>query len=58
MNVIAFGATGMVGQGVQRECLLEPRRPPCHDSRPNHDRHGAPKQILESPDIAAIAPMS
>jgi uncharacterized protein YbjT (DUF2867 family) len=24
MNVIAFGATGMVGQGVLRECLLDP----------------------------------
>lgn len=24
MNVILFGATGMVGQGVLRECLLEP----------------------------------
>jgi uncharacterized protein YbjT (DUF2867 family) len=25
MNVILFGATGMVGQGVLRECLLDPR---------------------------------
>ena len=25
MNVIVFGATGMVGQGVLRECLLDPR---------------------------------
>jgi uncharacterized protein YbjT (DUF2867 family) len=25
MNVILFGATGMVGQGVLRECLLNPR---------------------------------
>jgi uncharacterized protein YbjT (DUF2867 family) len=24
MNVILFGATGMVGQGVMRECLLDP----------------------------------
>jgi len=24
MNVILFGATGMVGQGVLRECLLDP----------------------------------
>ena len=24
MNVIIFGATGMVGQGVLRECLLDP----------------------------------
>jgi uncharacterized protein YbjT (DUF2867 family) len=25
MKIILFGATGMVGQGVLRECLLEPR---------------------------------
>ena len=25
MKVILFGATGMVGQGVMRECLLDPR---------------------------------
>ncbi|MGD1068697.1 MAG: epimerase [Bryobacteraceae bacterium] len=25
MNVILFGSTGMVGQGVLRECLLDPR---------------------------------
>jgi len=24
VNVILFGATGMVGQGVLRECLLDP----------------------------------
>src|ERR1700733_27449 len=24
MNVLIFGATGMVGQGVLRECLLDP----------------------------------
>src|ERR1700726_2355625 len=24
MNIILFGATGMVGQGVMRECLLDP----------------------------------
>ena len=25
MNVILFGATGMIGQGVLRECLLDPK---------------------------------
>ena len=25
MNVLIFGATGMVGQGVLRECLRDPR---------------------------------
>jgi uncharacterized protein YbjT (DUF2867 family) len=24
MNILLFGATGMVGQGVLRECLLDP----------------------------------
>jgi uncharacterized protein YbjT (DUF2867 family) len=24
MKVVLFGATGMVGQGVLRECLLDP----------------------------------
>jgi hypothetical protein len=24
MNVILFGATGMVGQGILRECLVDP----------------------------------
>jgi uncharacterized protein YbjT (DUF2867 family) len=24
MNVLIFGATGMVGQGVLRECLVDP----------------------------------
>jgi uncharacterized protein YbjT (DUF2867 family) len=24
MNVTIFGATGMIGQGVLRECLLDP----------------------------------
>jgi len=27
MNILIFGATGMVGQGVLRECLLEPNVP-------------------------------
>jgi hypothetical protein len=25
MNIILFGATGMVGQGVLRECLRDPQ---------------------------------
>ena len=38
MNVVLFGATGMVGQGVLRECLLDP----------------TPKPILEARDINAL----
>ena len=25
MNVLIFGATGMIGQGILRECLLDPQ---------------------------------
>lgn len=25
MKVLLFGATGMIGQGILRECLLDPR---------------------------------
>ena len=40
MKVILFGATGMVGQGVLRECLLDASV-----------EDGYPKRILESEDI-------
>ena len=37
MNVLVFGATGMVGQGVLRECLLDPDvtrvQQPLHGAR-------------------------
>ena len=43
MRVILFGATGMVGQGVLRECLLDPdvERVPAdcrNSSLPQHDK--------------------
>ena len=44
MNVVLFGATGRLGQGVLRECLLAP------------DVDRAPKRVLESADINALAP--
>ena len=34
MRVLLFGATGMVGQGVLRECLRAPGRRVCADGRP------------------------
>jgi uncharacterized protein YbjT (DUF2867 family) len=45
MKIILFGATGMVGQGVLRECLLDSSRgAEIHDhdrtSRPRHDQGG------------------
>lgn len=49
MNVLLFGATGMVGQGVLRECLLDPGvtrvqvigRTPTGVSHPIQPLHGA-----------------
>jgi uncharacterized protein YbjT (DUF2867 family) len=47
MKVILFGATGMIGQGVLRECLLDPdvehvlsigRRPMAAQPREPHDK--------------------
>ena len=34
MNVLLFGATGMVGQGVLRECLLDPEVELVNDDGP------------------------
>jgi hypothetical protein len=42
MKSIVFGATGMVGQGVLRECLLDPAR------------HGSSRRVLDQADINAV----
>jgi uncharacterized protein YbjT (DUF2867 family) len=101
MKVIVFGATGMVGQGVVRECLLDPGQihvpPGLHPAAARHSfghaldsrrlrgadavraaaegadafgddldrgdraamlavaRKGAPKAVLETADIEAVA---
>jgi uncharacterized protein YbjT (DUF2867 family) len=59
MKVILFGTTGMVGQGVLRECLLEPRVEAVvavgrHASGARH-----PKLTdLVLPDVGDLAPVS
>ena len=40
MKIILFGASGMIGQSVLRECLLDPVA-----------KRAAPKSILECADI-------
>lgn len=59
MRVVLFGATGMVGQGVLRECLLDPkvdqvlavgRRPPP----PSHDKL---RTILHA-DLCDLSPIA
>jgi uncharacterized protein YbjT (DUF2867 family) len=48
MNVILFGATGMVGQGALRECLRDPRvdRVLVVGRRATGQRHGKLRQVL------------
>ena len=55
MKIIIFGATGMVGQGVLRECLLDPA---VHQvllvgRQASSAEHGKIKQIV-LPDLLAI----
>jgi uncharacterized protein YbjT (DUF2867 family) len=51
MRVLLFGATGMVGQGVLRECL----RAADGHAMLAVARNGATKAVLEARDIGAIA---
>ena len=70
MKVILFGATGMVGQGVLRECLAEPdvqgvlsigrgttvtTTEEVGRAMLRVARDGADKRLLENQDIARIA---
>jgi uncharacterized protein YbjT (DUF2867 family) len=52
MNVLLFGATGMVGQGVLRECLLDPevQRVVTIGRTPTGSRHSKLQQIVH-PDL-------
>lgn len=50
MRVVLFGATGMVGQGVLRECLLD-TGVECVLAVA---RRGGPKQMLENADINGL----
>lgn len=59
MKVIVFGATGMVGQGVLRECLLDDRvekvlvigRAPVHQSAPKLEQAVVPELF----DLSSVA---
>jgi len=52
MDVMLFGATGMVGQGVLRECLLAPdvRRVLAVGRNPTGQRHGKLTDLV-APDL-------
>lgn len=60
MNVILFGATGMVGQGVLRECLLAPdvERVVAIVRGPTGEKHAKLREILHKDflDFSAIEP--
>ena len=53
MKIILFGATGMVGQGVLRECLLDPRVDVVLSvaRRPTGQQHPKLKELVR-PDLA------
>ncbi|HEV7242004.1 MAG TPA: NAD-dependent epimerase/dehydratase family protein [Thermoanaerobaculia bacterium] len=58
MNVVLFGATGMVGQGVLRECLLDPdvQRAVTVGRAPTGQRHPKLQEIVHADlfDLSAI----
>ena len=62
MKVVLFGATGMVGQGVLRECLLDPDVESVlavvrNASLPHHDelREIARPDVLTSRRLRAVS---
>lgn len=59
MNVLILGATGMVGQGVLRECLLDPAIQSVHTLGRTPVETESPKlhQIVH-PDLTNLAPIS
>jgi uncharacterized protein YbjT (DUF2867 family) len=58
MNIILFGATGMVGQGVLRECLLDPdvRRVLCIGRSATGQRHEKLREIVRA-DLFDLSPI-
>jgi uncharacterized protein YbjT (DUF2867 family) len=58
MKVILFGATGMVGQGVLRECLLDPQVQTvlCIGRRPVDRKDPKLVEILQ-PDLYDLSPI-
>jgi len=56
VNVLLFGATGMVGRGVLRECLLDPAvtRVTALVRRPTGQNHGKLREVVQ-PDVADLS---
>ena len=56
MKVLLFGASGMVGQGVLRECLLDPdvSRVVAVVRRPTGRKHAKLTEVVHS-DLATLA---
>jgi uncharacterized protein YbjT (DUF2867 family) len=58
MNVVIFGATGMVGQGVLRECLVDPRvERVLVVGRSATGRQDAKLRELIQPDLTELGPI-
>lgn len=58
MKVLLFGATGMIGQGVMRECLRDPdvTKLVTVGRRATGQKHPKLSELVH-PDIAALAPL-
>jgi uncharacterized protein YbjT (DUF2867 family) len=58
VKVLLFGATGMVGQGVLRECLIDPslERVVTVGRRPTGDKHPKLGELVY-PDLSTLAPL-
>jgi uncharacterized protein YbjT (DUF2867 family) len=56
MNIVLFGATGMVGQGALRECLRDPavRQVLVVGRRPTGQRHEKLRELVV-PDVADLS---
>jgi uncharacterized protein YbjT (DUF2867 family) len=58
VNVLILGATGMIGQGVLRECLLDSgvKRVVTVGRRPTGQRHAKLTELVR-PDLTTLAPL-
>jgi uncharacterized protein YbjT (DUF2867 family) len=58
VKVLVFGATGMVGQGVLRECLIDPsvERVVTVGRRATDDKHPKLGELVY-PDLSTLAPL-
>ena len=58
MNILIFGATGMVGQGVLRECLLDPEvsQVICLGRASTGQQHPKLREIVQA-DVADLSPI-